>query len=54
MKLNSLKLENFRCFKSIKIDFDEQLTVLVAENGAGKTAILDGIAVALGTFMRGG
>ena len=51
MKLNSLKLENFRCFKSIKIDFDEQLTVLVAENGAGKTAILDGVAVAFGVFV---
>ncbi|NOQ35487.1 MAG: AAA family ATPase [Methylococcaceae bacterium] len=51
MKLNSLELKNFRCFESINIDFDEQLTVLVAENGAGKTTILDGIAVALGVFV---
>ncbi len=51
MKITSLELENFRCFESIRIEFDERLTVLVAENGGGKTTVLDGIAVALGVFV---
>lgn len=53
MKLRSLQLTNFRCFKSLQIDFHDQLTVLVAENGAGKTAILDAIAVAFSPFIGG-
>ena len=53
MKLKNLQISNFRCFESLSIDFDEQLTVLVAENGVGKTAILDAIAVALGPFIGG-
>ena len=53
MKLKNLQISNFRCFESLSIDLDEQLTVLVAENGVGKTAILDAIAVALGPFIGG-
>ncbi|MFZ2169841.1 MAG: AAA family ATPase, partial [Methylococcaceae bacterium] len=53
MKLKKLEITNFRCFESLSIDLDEQLTVLVAENGVGKTAILDAIAIALGPFMGG-
>lgn len=52
LKINKLYLDNYRCFKDFTIDFDEQLTVLVATNGKGKTAILDAIAVAFGTFVN--
>ena len=53
LKINKLYLDNYRCFKDFTIDFDEQLTVLVATNGKGKTAILDAIAVAFGSFVNG-
>jgi len=53
MKLKTLEITNFRCFESLSIDLDEQLTVLVAENGAGKTAILDAVIIALSPFIRG-
>ncbi len=43
MKLQSVHLENFRCFEDITIDFHEQLTVLVGANGSGKTAVLSGV-----------
>ncbi|MDK2080409.1 AAA family ATPase [Aliarcobacter butzleri] len=52
LKINKLYLDNYRCFKDFTINFDEQLTVLVATNGKGKTAILDAIAVAFGTFVN--
>lgn len=51
MKIKQLFLQNFRCFDSLEIDFDQSLTVIVGENGAGKTAILDAIAVAFGRFL---
>ncbi len=51
MKLHSLQLTNFRCFESLTVEFDPQLTVLVANNGMGKTAVLDPIAMGLSVFL---
>lgn len=51
MKLKQIHLYNFRCFSELSIDFDEKLTVIVAENGAGKTAILDAIALGFGRYL---
>ncbi len=42
-------MENYRCFKDLAVDFHKRLTVVVGSNGAGKTTILDGVAVALHT-----
>ena len=45
MKLKNIKLSNYRCFKEAEIDFDDYITLVVGKNGAGKTAILDAVAV---------
>ncbi|MCL1808443.1 MAG: AAA family ATPase [Clostridiales bacterium] len=47
MKIKSLHLENYRCFKNFDIDFNDRLTVLVGANGAGKTATLDALSIFL-------
>src|SRR5690606_29285353 len=52
MILKSLHITNFRCFESASIKFHEKLTVLHAENGAGKTAVLDAAAIALYPFVH--
>jgi predicted ATP-binding protein involved in virulence len=51
LRLDRLSLTNFRCFSECTITFHPTLTVLIAENGQGKTAILDAIGVALGLFV---
>jgi predicted ATP-binding protein involved in virulence len=51
LRIDRVELRNFRCFAECKIDLHPQLTVLVAENGRGKTALLDVIGIALGTFV---
>lgn len=51
LRLDRLALRNFRCFEDCTIDLHEELTVFVAENGRGKTAILDAIGIALGMFV---
>lgn len=51
MYITKLYLENFRCYDKFEIDFDKDLTVIVAENGQGKTAILDAVAIAMGPYL---
>ena len=49
MYIAKIKLENFRKFKKMDIEFNSNLNVLVGENNAGKTAIIDSIRILLGT-----
>jgi len=51
LRIDHLDLRNFRCFAECTIELHPLLTVLVAENGRGKTALLDVIGIALGTFV---
>ena len=51
MKLSKLRLENFRCFVDLELELHPQLTVLVAENGQGKTTLLDAIRIALWPYV---
>ena len=51
MKLETIRLENFRCYQDLEITLHENMTVLVADNGQGKTAILDAIRIALWSFV---
>ena len=51
LRIDQLRLTNYRCFADLAISFDPGLTVLVANNGQGKTAVLDAIATALGPFV---
>ena len=53
MKLRNIKIKNYRCFKEAEIDCDDHITLIVGKNGAGKTAILDAIAVSASTFLLG-
>jgi predicted ATP-binding protein involved in virulence len=53
MIIKKLWVYNFRCFEDFEITFDENLTVIVAENGMGKTAVLDAVSIALGPFIGG-
>ena len=53
MIIKSIGLKNYRCFEDIEIDFHEKLTVIVGDNGSGKTSILEGLAVSLGTMFIG-
>ena len=51
MFLTNLKLHNFRCFENLEINFHPHLTVIVGSNGAGKTSILEGAAIALSSMF---
>ncbi|TKD08379.1 AAA family ATPase [Polyangium fumosum] len=52
MKIHALHIENFRGFEMLDVTFHPSMTVLIGENGAGKTALLEALAVALGALFR--
>lgn len=51
MKIRQLQLNHYRRFADFSINFEPQLTVLVARNGSGKSSVLDALASALGLFL---
>jgi len=53
IRMDALRMINFRCFNQFDVDFHPECTVLVAKNGGGKSAVLDALAVALGPFVGG-
>jgi len=50
MRLDWISAENFRCFESQRFELAEQFNLFIGDNGEGKTAILDALAVAVGSF----
>jgi predicted ATP-binding protein involved in virulence len=53
MKIDSLHIENFRGFAKLDLRLHPSTTLLIGENGAGKTALLEAIAVALSGLFLG-
>lgn len=51
MKINQLTLINFRCFKNYTLKPADRFTLLIGDNGSGKTALLEALAVALGAYI---
>ncbi|MFY7741537.1 MAG: AAA family ATPase [Flavobacterium sp.] len=51
MKINNIHIENFKGIEKIDLEFDTHFNVLIGENGAGKSSILDAISIGLGTFL---
>ena len=53
MKIHELEVINFRDFEHQTFHFPEQFTVLIGDNGTGKTAILDALAIGAGCLFSG-
>jgi DNA replication and repair protein RecF len=43
MALRSIRLQQFRCFESVDLELDPQVTLIEGANGSGKTSLLEGI-----------
>ena len=52
-RFRELHVENYRCFDELRLSLEEDTTVLFAENGGGKTALLTALAMGLAVFQRG-
>ena len=52
-RFRDVRVENYRCFDELTLPIEEDTTVIFAENGAGKTALLTALAMGLAAFQRG-
>lgn len=53
MVIEKLRLKNFRGFEQLCVEFSPRFNVIIGDNGSGKTALLDGLAVAVSSFFLG-
>ena len=51
MRVNRLRIQNFKLFADHTLELHPQFTLLVGDNGAGKTTVLDALAVAAGIWL---
>lgn len=50
MRIDSIQIDNFRGIQHLELTFDSHFTLLVGDNGSGKTSILSAVSVALGIW----
>lgn len=53
MRIEELTLKNFRRFENQQFRFSPGFNLLVGRNGSGKTTVLDGLSVAMGSWLLG-
>jgi predicted ATP-binding protein involved in virulence len=53
MRIDKIEIKNFRCFEHLELAFHPRLNVFVGVNGSGKTALLEVLKVAVGSFFLG-
>ena len=51
MRIDRVHMRNFKCFDEKSLELNSRFTLLVGDNGAGKTTILDALAVAAGVWL---
>jgi predicted ATP-binding protein involved in virulence len=51
MRIDLLEIENFKGFRKQRIELHPSFTLLVGENGSGKTSMLDAIAIAAAIWL---
>ena len=53
MRIDRLTVSNFKKFEEQTFEFHRQFTLLVGDNGAGKTAVLDALRIGVGAYLLG-
>lgn len=53
MEFRSIKIQNFKGIDEINLCFQQGVNLILGENGAGKTSILEAITIAFGDYFNG-
>ena len=47
MIIESIEMENFKSHSNTRVDFNTGISIIIGENGAGKSSILEAVSFAL-------
>lgn len=53
MRIDKIRLKNFRCFEDATFPFHPEFNLIVGVNGTGKTSILEALSIAQATWLVG-
>ncbi len=53
MKINKISIKNFKGFEDVSFELNDHFTLFIGDNAAGKTSVLDALAVASSSFFLG-
>ncbi|MFK2827158.1 AAA family ATPase [Bacillus sp. B190/17] len=53
MNIKIMSIENFKSFKYRNFTFNDRFTLIIGDNGTGKTSVLEALSVGLGGFLAG-
>lgn len=53
MRIDKLSLTNFRCFEHLEINLHDSFSLLLGDNGSGKTALLEAARIVIAAFVSG-
>lgn len=53
MKIENIRIQHFRGFKNLEVKLNPEFNLIIGDNGSGKTAILEAINIAIGSFFLG-
>jgi predicted ATP-binding protein involved in virulence len=53
MNIKHIKIQNFRGYENFELELDSKFNLFIGDNGSGKTAILEALTVAIGSFFLG-
>lgn len=53
MRIDKLRLKNFRNYEEITFEFHPHFNIFIGTNGTGKTAVLEALTIAMGSFFLG-
>ncbi len=53
LKINTLSVKNFRCYRERAFQFHPNVNLIVGQNATGKTALLDAVSIAIASWILG-